>query len=134
MDKVESDLYKIGLGFGVAGFLALLFLWITGIDLTKIGSPCIFNRITGFYCPGCGGTRAVMALIHGKFLTSFFYHPLVVYLAGIYVVFMTSNTIQLLSHHRLKIGMKYHDIYVYLMVVVIIVNWVVQNMIIYLQR
>lgn len=21
--------------------------------------PCIFNKITGFYCPGCGMTRAV---------------------------------------------------------------------------
>ncbi|MDE6312449.1 MAG: DUF2752 domain-containing protein [Lachnospiraceae bacterium] len=132
MNKVERDLYKIGLGFGAVGVVVLLLLWISGIDLTKWGRPCVFYRFTGCYCPGCGGTRAVMALVHGKIVTSFLYHPLVVYLAGIYLVFMTTNTLQLISHQHLKIAMRYHDIYLYLMVAIIFVNWVVQNIIIFM--
>lgn len=43
--------------------------------------PCLFYLITGAYCPGCGGTRALRALLHGQLLMSFWYHPLVPYLA-----------------------------------------------------
>lgn len=43
--------------------------------------PCPFRTFTGLYCPGCGGTRAVSALLHGHVLQSFYYHPLVPYAA-----------------------------------------------------
>lgn len=36
---------------------------------------------TGYYCPGCGGTRAITALLHGRLLSSFLYHPVVLYAA-----------------------------------------------------
>jgi hypothetical protein len=26
---------------------------------------CLFHKLTGWNCPGCGGTRAVYALLHG---------------------------------------------------------------------
>lgn len=41
--------------------------------------PCLFHAMTGFYCPGCGGTRAVAALLQGDLISSFRYHPLVLY-------------------------------------------------------
>lgn len=41
--------------------------------------PCLFHLLTGFYCPGCGGTRAILLLFRGDFAGSFQYHPLVLY-------------------------------------------------------
>jgi len=29
---------------------------------------CVFHRLTGLNCPGCGGTRAAYQLLHGHFL------------------------------------------------------------------
>ena len=40
---------------------------------------CLFYRLTGLYCPGCGGTRALYALVYGHPLRSFFYHPIICY-------------------------------------------------------
>ena len=31
---------------------------------------CLFHEWTGLYCPGCGGTRALYALLHGELKTS----------------------------------------------------------------
>ncbi|MBQ2106068.1 MAG: DUF2752 domain-containing protein, partial [Lachnospiraceae bacterium] len=27
--------------------------------------PCVVQELTGLYCPGCGGTRALKALLKG---------------------------------------------------------------------
>ena len=28
--------------------------------------PCIFHKYTGLHCPGCGATRAIYYLLHGR--------------------------------------------------------------------
>ena len=55
--------------------------------------PCLFHELTGFYCPGCGGTRAVLALLAGHPVLSFLYHPLVPYCALVALVFAVSYAI-----------------------------------------
>ncbi len=49
-----------------------LFEWL-------LSMPCPFRVITGLYCPGCGGTRAVKLFLQGHWLMSFRFHPLVLY-------------------------------------------------------
>ena len=55
----------------------------------ELEGGCSFKNITGWYCPGCGGTRAVISLLNGHFFKCICYHPIVFYLAlliGIYVL------------------------------------------------
>lgn len=47
--------------------------------LLKIGEgmpPCVFRSMTALYCPGCGNTRSVMALLNGDVLNSLRLNPL----------------------------------------------------------
>lgn len=44
--------------------------------------PCAFLELTGFYCPGCGLTRALHYLLHGEIAASLAMNPLLIPLAG----------------------------------------------------
>jgi hypothetical protein len=37
---------------------------------------CVFHKVTGFACPGCGATRAAHQLLHGEFTAAFRLNPL----------------------------------------------------------
>ena len=51
------------------GLLGLLWKYPPGED--SFWPPCFFQRFTGLYCPGCGNTRAMYALLHLDFPTAF---------------------------------------------------------------
>lgn len=59
-------------GFVLAAAAAALFC-LAAVS----GMECIWRRLFGIICPGCGMTRAVIALIHGDIRAAFFYHPMV---------------------------------------------------------
>ena len=63
----------------------------------------------------------------GHILLSFFYHPIVVYGAIIYLWFMISHTIEYLTGHRVQIGMKYWNGYLYLALMIVIINIAVKD-------
>lgn len=134
-EKVKTDeniLYVIGwiLLLLVALLAAAAKLW-PGLSLKSL-PPCLFHLLTGFYCPGCGGTRAVISLLRGEFLTSFICHPLVLYTAVVGGWFLISQTIARVSGRRLNIGMKYRDGYVWAALVIVIANFIVKNLLLLL--
>lgn len=126
--SIETTFYVIGwCCLGIFGF-ACLFFTITGIHLTHYLLPCAFHAFTGLYCPGCGGTRAFFYLMQGHFIKSFRYHPFVLYVAVLGGWFMVSQTIERLSRHRIRIGMKYRDLYLWIAIVIVTVNFIVKNL------
>ncbi len=41
-------------------------------------SECFLRTHWGIYCPGCGGTRALVALMQGKIIQSIKYNPITI--------------------------------------------------------
>ncbi len=57
----------------------LLILGICGLALLLSAGgflPCLFRWAAGIPCPGCGMSRAYLALCSGDFRQAFFWHPL----------------------------------------------------------
>jgi hypothetical protein len=62
----------------LAGLVAGATLWAIPPTVGSAYPQCIFNRLTGLYCPGCGGTRAAYLLLHGQFLDAIRANALVI--------------------------------------------------------
>jgi len=53
------------------GILAMLSVFSTPAEIPLARFyACTFHKLTGYDCPGCGMTRACMAIMHGDFLRS----------------------------------------------------------------
>lgn len=122
---LEEQLYKLGLIFLAVGCL-LLFVYFKIIHPKEASFYCITWSVLGIYCPGCGGTRAVEALLQGHFLQSLWYHPLVVYSVVLFGGFMLTQTLERLHFSRIK-GLKFHNWYLFGALGLVIVNWVIKN-------
>ena len=48
--------------------------------------PCIILITTGYYCPGCGMTRAVNSLMHLEFYKAFRYNALIFILPVLFLI------------------------------------------------
>ena len=122
---MERKLFYIGLGALPAG---VLFFWL----YDKVLSPlwpfrgCIWDMLFGIYCPGCGGTRAIRALLKGKPLTALWYHPVVIYGIVLYSIFMVSQMLALVSRGRIR-GIRFHNWYLYTAIIIIVVNCLAKN-------
>lgn len=122
----ENVLYVIGWVM-IALLAAVVLVFRLWPELYRHLPLCIFQMLTGFYCPGCGGTRALTHLLSGKLLSSLVLHPLVPYAAVVCGWFMVSQTIQRLSGGRIAIGMRYRDVYLWIALGIVIVNFLVKN-------
>ena len=122
----------------LAGFTLLAVLQGTGVRLlTDLGYPCSFRAVTGYYCPGCGGTRAIRALLEGDLIASFLYHPFVPYVAVLYALFMISHTVEWIaarkksSHEtRFMKGLSLKSGYLYAGILLILLQWMVKNLLV----
>ena len=65
---------------GVVVMIGAAVLYAVNPATARILPPCPFLALTGLYCPGCGSTRAMHQLLHGRVGTAFDLNPLVVVL------------------------------------------------------
>lgn len=126
--KEETALFYTGWALVFVAACIFLIYRLLPLPYDKLMVPCIFRSLCGLYCPGCGGTRAVSALLHGQILTSFVCHPLVLYTATLGGWFLISQSIERISGHRIRIGMKYRDIYIWSALGIVVVNFIVRNL------
>ena len=59
MNVIKSNIVK---QYGLLAALGVSYLTISALGF---GFRCPIHSLTGFFCPGCGSTRAVRALLQG---------------------------------------------------------------------
>lgn len=57
--------------------IKVIILFALCLTIPYLNIPCIFNKITGLYCPGCGITRMFIDILHFNFKDAFYHNMLV---------------------------------------------------------
>ena len=99
--------------------LSLLFIvGVLFIQKTKFYFPCLFQKLTNFYCPGCGITRMILSILKFDFYQAFRYNPLV------FLLFITFFPLKLLLRNVSKKSKEYAS---YLLLFVVIFYGILRN-------
>ena len=124
--SLEDGLFVWGLVVLGIGTVALLLYdnWLRPF-VPRV--PCFFSTRLGIYCPGCGGSRSVSALLHGEFLKAVWYHPLVPYGAVIGGGFLVTQGLYRLGLHFVR-PWRFHNWYLYGAVAILVCNFLIKNM------
>lgn len=128
MNQLDKIMY--GFGFVILGglFLALILHNTSVLSLQDAGFPCSFQQVTGYPCPGCGGTRAFFSLLSFDVISSFKFHPFVPYTALFFLCYNGYNSFVLLFNKRKTDSRKlpvfhFHTVCFYIGITLIFIHW-----------
>lgn len=101
-------------------FITLGILYTFLLLKYNIGIPCVFHKVTGLYCPGCGGNRAVISLLKLDFYHAFRYNMIITILIPVLCIYYFLKYI-------LKKDLKLPNSFWYILLVIIIIFVILRN-------
>ena len=101
------------------------FIWKYFLGEPTISGCWIYSNLH-VYCPGCGGTRALEALLQGKILRSFACHPAVPAAFIWVVIYLLSQVISRIRKGR-GWALRYDDRWVVLFFGILVINCTIRN-------
>lgn len=88
---------------------------------------CVFFERWHIYCPGCGATRAVLAMVNGYWLKSLYYHPAVLTTMLSLEIYILSQTIWRIRKKR-GFVLHYSEKWIWCMILLMVCNCIVRNL------
>ena len=108
---------------GMAGLLYGIFVSYTGLAI-----PCLFRKVTGLLCPGCGVTGMCVALLHLDRRGAFSCHPvLFVLLLPLTAVFICGAA-GYVQNGRFRFA-RWQNLILYVSVAALVIFGVVRNLV-----
>ena len=84
--------------FGIA-FAYLIFVLCTGI-----GIPCLFSKITGLKCVGCGVSRMLIALLHLDFASAFRHNAFLFITGPLLIAYLLASEVRYVLYGSKRMG------------------------------
>ncbi len=105
-----------------AGCLYGAFVAYTGLAV-----PCVFYRVTGFKCPGCGVTRMCVALLRLDFSEAFWSNPMLFVLSPVLAVIFATYLAGYVKDGRWSLG-RIRTVMLYVCIALLVAFGVVRNL------
>lgn len=117
--RLKSDFIIVNIVAGVAIIILFTVMMMQRYGIF-VGIPCGIHEIFHVYCPGCGGTRALFAFLHGHIFQSIYYNP-AVFFGALLILYYESTVLLTLVKRNGKIYyyQKTGLVYAYLFILLI---------------
>ena len=112
--------------FGVL-CLVLFLLFVFNPAEGSFYPPCLFHKLTGFHCPGCGSLRAVYQLLHGNLPAAFGLNPLMV-LSLPFLGYWFISRYVLVGRNQRSVGRIIPVFWIWVIFLIIILYWILRNL------
>ena len=99
-------------------FVVICFCFLFLYLKVGIYIPCLFRKLTGFYCPGCGITRMFLSILQLDFYQAFRYNPLVFILCLFFL---------LMKILRFQFSVKVREYASYFLLFVVVLYGILRN-------
>ena len=107
-----------------AGGLSLVYL--LDPETSDLYPPCLFQALTGFYCPGCGTLRALHQLARGHPVAALDLNPLMMLLLPFIVYFFASQALLAVTGRPLRTFFVRPAV-IWTLLGVILLYWLLRN-------
>ena len=87
---------------------------------------CQSRSLLGVDCPGCGLTRSLVFLAHGRLRESAALHPLGWLMAAVIVLQIPYRLVALLTHDDAPLGTRFPKLFGTTLIVLLVVTWLVR--------
>ncbi|MEU3735754.1 DUF2752 domain-containing protein [Streptomyces sp. NPDC032198] len=102
---VGTALRRLAVPAGVLGSVIVAFAYVGTVDPNEPGHypACPLLRLTGVFCPGCGGLRSAHAFVHGDLTTALGANALAVVGYGVFAALWTLWAVRAARGQRVRI-------------------------------
>ena len=124
MNKLDKLFYFIGWGLFIILIIISILQGLHILTLTDINIPCSFKLVTGYVCPGCGGTHALCSLARGSFIQAFIDHAFVAMTFLFFAIYLIWNTI-----FKKIPAWHFHEYYIFIGLGILLIQWIIKLLI-----
>ncbi len=118
--------------------LAVVLLWVAAVVATVFVYgidpyarhtflPCLFYESTGYYCPGCGGTRGVHFLLHFDILNALRYNLFLPLTLSVATYALVARTVQVFFGKTLFVWRPDGRL-ILALAIVLVLYWILRNL------
>lgn len=110
--------------YALIAVAAAAFVFLFDPARHDVYPPCVFHSLTGCWCPGCGSTRAIHQLLHGRVRAAIDLNALLVVLLPV-----VAGAWLLERGERIR-GRRYlsNPIFAWSLVVIVVSFWIMRNL------
>jgi hypothetical protein len=121
MRRLRETAVKYSVIFGI------LLAYLVFVLCTGMGIPCLFNKITGLKCVGCGISRMLVALVRFDFASAFKHNAFLFVTGPFLIAYIAFSEVRYVLNGSRRMG-KY-EIFLWVELVLAIAYGVLRNII-----
>lgn len=109
--------------------LTILTLFLLVIKFIPV--TCIFNQVTGIYCPACGMTRAFHSILNINFINAFYYNilsiPLFIFIVSSFIILIYETLVGKFEYVPKLLKLLSNKLVVIIIFILIFISFILNN-------